>query len=130
MNYLTHPAAPPEVCSTFWGNKQGPGEIAAPPAPRRLSDAGLPRSRGLGWRSTAYGLARPCAAAAAAFHIRTISLQSSAAVAPPAAAGPPPSYIPVAQYIANAFYGRPQSWPAAMPASAAQGLSYYSYPVS
>lgn len=54
----------------------------------------------------------------------------SAAVAPPAGAGPPPSYIPVAQYIANAFYGRPQSWPAAMPASAAQGLSYYSYPVS
>jgi hypothetical protein len=45
----------------------------------------------------------------------------------PAPATNPPSYIPVADYIANAFYGRPQSWPGAAP-PAPQGFNFNRYP--
>jgi len=45
----------------------------------------------------------------------------------PAPVTDPASYIPVAEYIANAFYGRPQSWPGpALPAP--RGWSYDIYP--
>ena len=53
-------------------------------------------------------------------------LPPSGAVEPPLATNPP-SYIPVAQYIANAFYGRPQSWPGMAP-PAAQGFNFNFYP--
>lgn len=43
------------------------------------------------------------------------------------ATDPPSSYIPVAKFIANAFYGRPQSWPGTAPA-APQGVNFVRYP--
>jgi hypothetical protein len=53
-------------------------------------------------------------------------LPPSGAVMPPPAPGTP-SYVPVAQFIANAFYGRAQNWPqAALPS--AQGFNYATYP--
>lgn len=51
---------------------------------------------------------------------------------PSGAANPPPataasSHVPVAKFIANAFYGRPQDWPeASLPTS--QGFNYVRYP--
>jgi len=48
------------------------------------------------------------------------------AVEPPPATNPP-SYIPVAHYIANAFYGRSQRWPGTPPQQA-RGFSYNLYP--
>jgi hypothetical protein len=43
----------------------------------------------------------------------------------PVPATNPPSYVPVANYIANAFYGRPQSWPGSPPP---RGFNYNIYP--
>jgi hypothetical protein len=53
-------------------------------------------------------------------------LPPSDAVEPPLATNPP-SYIPVADYIANAFYGRPQSWPGTAP-PAPRGFNFNRYP--
>lgn len=55
-------------------------------------------------------------------------LPPSDAVPPPSATNPP-SYIPVANYISNAFYGRPQTWPEAAP-PARQGFNFYAYPTN
>jgi Alpha/beta hydrolase of unknown function (DUF900) len=49
---------------------------------------------------------------------------SDAVESPPATN--PPSYIPVASYIANAFYGRPQSWPGTVPLLQ-RGFNYHRY---
>jgi len=53
-------------------------------------------------------------------------LPPSDAEEPPPATNPP-SYVPVAEYIANAFYGRPQTWPGT-PQPAPQGFHYNLYP--
>jgi hypothetical protein len=53
-------------------------------------------------------------------------LPPSNAVEPPAVTNPA-SYIPVANFIANAFYGRPQSWPGTAPA-APRAVNFYHYP--
>jgi hypothetical protein len=53
-------------------------------------------------------------------------LPPSDAVEPPPT-GNPPSYVPVATFISNAFYGRPQSWPG-MPLPAPTGFDFYRYP--
>lgn len=52
---------------------------------------------------------------------------SSAAM--PAPATDPPSYVPVAHYIANAFYGRRQTWPAMGAPPATRGFDYSRYPI-
>jgi hypothetical protein len=46
---------------------------------------------------------------------------------PPQPTTNPPSYVPVADYIANAFYGRPQSWPSMAPPGS-KGFNYNLYP--
>jgi hypothetical protein len=53
-------------------------------------------------------------------------LPPSDAVAPPPITNPA-SYIPVAAYLANEFYGRPQPWPGLAP-PAAGGFNYGLYP--
>jgi len=55
-------------------------------------------------------------------------LPPSDPVAPPPTTNPP-SYVPVADFIANAFYGRPQNWPPVPPpAPAQQSFNFYGYP--
>jgi hypothetical protein len=55
-------------------------------------------------------------------------LPPSDAVEPPPSTNPP-SYIPVANFVANAFYGRPQSWPGTA-APAPGGVNFNLYPTS